>query len=94
MRKQLPSLSRKYGGPTKLDNFSSTRFSLYGISNHSGSLHGGHYTAYCKHPGGGGNSFLSHRPWFLYNDRAVSNASKSGVISYEAYCLFFERATI
>ena len=29
------------------DNIS---YNLYAISNHSGTLHGGHYTAYCRHP--------------------------------------------
>ena len=28
--------------------------------------------------------------WHLYNDRAVSPASKDNIISYEAYLLFFE----
>ncbi|TRY64028.1 hypothetical protein TCAL_05760 [Tigriopus californicus] len=59
-------------------------FDLYGVSNHSGTLHGGHYTAYCRHP-------YKKDKWHLYNDRAVSSTSKSGVISYEAYLLFFER---
>eukprot|EP00095_Tigriopus_kingsejongensis_P003504 maker-scaffold373_size192110-snap-gene-0.35 protein:Tk03504 transcript:maker-scaffold373_size192110-snap-gene-0.35-mRNA-1 annotation:"ubiquitin carboxyl-terminal hydrolase 17-like isoform x2" len=59
-------------------------FDLYGVSNHSGTLHGGHYTAYCRHP-------YKKEKWHLYNDRAVSSTSKSGVISYEAYLLFFER---
>ena len=28
----------------------SATYDLYGVSNHSGTLHGGHYTAYCRHP--------------------------------------------
>ena len=59
-------------------------YDLYGVSNHSGTLHGGHYTAYCRHP-------TRQQNWHLYNDRAVSGTSKGNVISYEAYLLFFER---
>ena len=62
-------------------------YDLFGISNHSGTLHGGHYTAYCRHP-------KQKEKWHLYNDRAVSGASKSGVISYEAYLLFFEQKEV
>ena len=29
--------------------------------------------------------------WHLYNDRAVSGASKDTVISYEAYLLFYQK---
>ena len=62
----------------------SVRYDLYGVSNHSGTLYGGHYTAYCRHP-------YKKERWHLYNDRAVSGASPASVISYEAYLLFFER---
>ncbi len=63
-------------------------YDLYGVSNHSGTLYGGHYTAYCRNPNSSGGR------WALYNDRAVSGTSATGVISYEAYLLFFERTKI
>jgi len=37
-------------------------YDLYAISNHSGTLSGGHYTAYCRHP-------QKTQNWHLYNDR-------------------------
>ena len=54
------------------------------MSNHSGTLYGGHYTACCRHP-------YKKDTWHLYNDRAVNGASKTNVISYEAYLLFLEK---
>uniref|UniRef100_A0ABM0M5K7 ubiquitinyl hydrolase 1 n=1 Tax=Saccoglossus kowalevskii TaxID=10224 RepID=A0ABM0M5K7_SACKO len=48
----------------RLDDFSATGcappYDLYGVSNHSGSTYGGHYTAYCKHA-------ASDR-WYTYDD--------------------------
>ena len=38
------------------------------------------------------NVFLLADSWHLYNDRAVSGASKDTVISYEAYLLFYQKA--
>jgi ubiquitin C-terminal hydrolase len=63
---------------------SSILYDCYGISNHSGGLSGGHYTAYCRHPNKSNN-------WHLYNDRCVSGANPDHVVSAEAYLLFFER---
>ena len=38
----------------------SANYSLYAVSNHTGSTYGGHYTAYCKHPIG--------KDWHSFND--------------------------
>ena len=38
----------------------SVLYSLYAVSNHSGSTYGGHYTAYCKHP--------ISKEWHCFND--------------------------
>lgn len=57
-------------------------YNLYAVSNHSGSTHSGHYTAYCKHP--------YSSTWHYYNDSRVSKHSKSGVCSAEGYVLFYE----
>ena len=62
----------------------SADFDLFAVSNHSGTLHGGHYTASCRHP-------YKEDSWNSYNDRSVSGSSKNSVISYEAYLLFFEK---
>lgn len=35
-------------------------YDLYGVSNHSGGVHSGHYTAICKHPYSG--------EWHEFND--------------------------
>lgn len=77
-------------GPSTATTTSSTTSStkpvyhLYAVSNHSGSTHSGHYTAYCKHP------YSSQ--WNYYNDSRVSKHSKSGVCSAEGYVLFYELA--
>ncbi|XP_077116657.1 ubiquitin carboxyl-terminal hydrolase 21 isoform X1 [Ranitomeya variabilis] len=55
-------------------------YNLYALCNHSGSVHYGHYTAYCKDQSG----------WFLYNDSRVSPISEGQVQSSEAYVLFYE----
>nr|DBA13903.1 TPA: hypothetical protein GDO54_004929 [Pyxicephalus adspersus] len=55
-------------------------YNLYALCNHSGSVHYGHYTAYCKDPSG----------WHAYNDSRVTPISESLVQSSEAYVLFYE----
>jgi len=64
------------------DSVTSSSYNCYAISNHSGTLYSGHYTAYAKHPHNG--------HWQLFNDSKVSKCSSSNVISNEAYLLFFE----
>ena len=73
-------------------------YDCYAISNHSGTLGGGHYTAYCRHPFKNGieedgyENFDSYNDsWHLYNDRTVSKSSAENVISGDAYLLFFEK---
>lgn len=58
-------------------------YNLYGVSNHSGGVHSGHYTANCKHPYSG--------EWNVFNDTRVSPTSASRAVSSEAYLLFYER---
>eukprot|EP00090_Calanus_glacialis_P006545 TRINITY_DN15097_c1_g1_i1.p1 TRINITY_DN15097_c1_g1~~TRINITY_DN15097_c1_g1_i1.p1 ORF type:complete len:660 (-),score=107.70 TRINITY_DN15097_c1_g1_i1:1496-3475(-) len=64
------------------DSVSNSSYNCYAISNHSGTLYSGHYTAYAKHAQSG--------QWHSYNDSRVSKCSSSNVISNEAYLLFFE----
>jgi ubiquitin C-terminal hydrolase len=57
-------------------------YDLYGVCNHSGSVMGGHYTAYIKNPNG---------KWYLYNDVRVSEVEEKEVVSPKAYCLFYRK---
>ncbi|VVC94748.1 unnamed protein product [Leptidea sinapis] len=56
-------------------------YDLYAVSNHYGSMEGGHYTAYCK-------SSL-YRKWYKYDDHLVTEISSSEVKSSAAYILFY-----
>jgi len=57
-------------------------YDLYAVSNHSGSLGGGHYTAVAKH--------LKDDQWHSFNDSHVHSINdKSAISSREAYVLFY-----
>ena len=56
-------------------------FNLYAVSNHFGSLEGGHYTAYCS------SSVLKR--WHKYDDQDVSTMDMSDVVTPAAYILFY-----
>ncbi|XP_069679100.1 ubiquitin carboxyl-terminal hydrolase 8 isoform X2 [Periplaneta americana] len=56
-------------------------YNLYGVSNHYGTMEGGHYTAYCK------NS--TYCKWFKFDDHEVSEISSNEVRSGAAYILFY-----
>ena len=60
----------------------STKYDLFGIVNHFGSLNGGHYTANCKNPDG---------QWYNFNDGSVSAIGNKNVVSSSAYLLFYRR---
>ncbi|KAG1678285.1 hypothetical protein FOA52_013906 [Chlamydomonas sp. UWO 241] len=60
-------------------------YDCYAVSNHFGSLGGGHYTAFCKMP--------SSDKWYCFDDSSVSEASESDVTSSAAYVLFYRRRT-
>ncbi|XP_050785785.1 ubiquitin carboxyl-terminal hydrolase 21 isoform X3 [Gopherus flavomarginatus] len=55
-------------------------YNLYALCNHSGSVHYGHYTAFCRDQSG----------WRVYNDSRVSPLSENQVPSSEGYVLFYE----
>jgi ubiquitin C-terminal hydrolase len=61
----------------------STVYSLFAVSNHSGGLGGGHYTAHCRHP--------TTKRWALFNDSHVSEADERSIGGPNAYVLFFEK---
>eukprot|EP00993_Chasmostoma_nieuportense_P000416 NODE_1384_length_1526_cov_33.583274_g942_i1.p2 GENE.NODE_1384_length_1526_cov_33.583274_g942_i1~~NODE_1384_length_1526_cov_33.583274_g942_i1.p2 ORF type:complete len:236 (-),score=53.65 NODE_1384_length_1526_cov_33.583274_g942_i1:110-817(-) len=56
-------------------------YELCGVTNHSGSLHFGHYTAHCLQAG----------QWHSFNDGFVGQASPSAIVDPEAYVLFYKR---
>jgi ubiquitin carboxyl-terminal hydrolase 8 len=55
-------------------------YDLMGVSNHVGSLQGGHYFAYCRMDDGN---------WYNFNDTSVSRISENEVVTEKAYCLFY-----
>ncbi|ORX87736.1 cysteine proteinase [Basidiobolus meristosporus CBS 931.73] len=71
----LPSASR-----------SSSRYDLYGVSNHTGGLNGGHYTAHIK------NGYRNQ--WQYFDDSRVSACDESKVKSKSAYILFYVRNAV
>jgi ubiquitin carboxyl-terminal hydrolase 4/11 len=58
-------------------------YDLFAVSNHSGGLGGGHYTAYTLDEESG--------RWYDCNDAWVSEAGEAGVVSTSAYLLFYRR---
>ncbi|XP_054751907.2 ubiquitin carboxyl-terminal hydrolase 8-like [Lytechinus pictus] len=63
-------------GPKRKDTYQ-----LYGVSNHSGTLDGGHYTACCRN--------AANKRWYKYDDHEVYDASQSSIKSSAAYILFY-----
>ncbi|XP_060851523.1 ubiquitin carboxyl-terminal hydrolase 8-like isoform X4 [Rhopalosiphum padi] len=59
------------------------KYCLYGVSNHSGSLDGGHYTASCLKK--------SINKWYKFDDIRVYEIDSSTICSSEAYILFYCR---
>ncbi len=58
------------------------RYNLYGVVNHSGSQHFGHYTSFCKADDG---------KWYSFNDSMVNKISSKDVVGDDAYMLFYKR---
>ena len=59
-----------------------TVYDLYAVTNHFGSLNGGHYTAFGKNPNG---------EWYNFNDSQVSESGEKAICSSSAYLLFYRR---
>ena len=69
-------------GPTTND--APPIYDLYGVSQHMGSMGGGHYTAMCK-------NFLDNN-WYNFNDSYVSpEEDPRNAINGNAYVLFYAR---
>jgi len=61
-------------------------YDLYGVCNHSGSVMGGHYTAFVKNANG---------KWYHFNDNSVSEvAMAKQIISPKAYCFFYRKRNL
>jgi len=58
-------------------------YDLYAVSNHYGSLGGGHYTAYGKNRLTG--------DWYKFDDSSVSKVDESRVVTSSAYVLFYRK---
>merc|ERR1712032_448458 len=57
-------------------------YDCYAVSNHSGGLGGGHYTAYAKNSGS----------WCYFNDSSVTeNVDEKDMVSSAAYVLYYKR---
>ncbi|XP_067653000.1 ubiquitin carboxyl-terminal hydrolase 8-like [Haliotis asinina] len=63
------------------DPKSTTRYNLYGISNHYGTMEGGHYTAYCRNP--------CTKKWYKFDDHEVYEMSRSDVKTSAAFVLYY-----
>ena len=59
-----------------------SKYNLIAICNHSGSLGGGHYYAYCRNGSG---------KWYNFNDARVNEIDISDIITPNAYCLFYQK---
>ena len=59
---------------------SNKKFELCGVSNHYGTMDGGHYTSHCR----------SNKKWYEFNDDKVSIVAESDVSSSAAYILFYK----
>lgn len=64
------------------------------VSNHTGTLEAGHYTAFCRHERTLGSGFPedSRHCWCKYDDNKVPiMVSSDEVVTPEAYVLFYRR---
>ncbi|OQR84513.1 ubiquitin-specific protease [Achlya hypogyna] len=58
-------------------------YDLYAVSEHAGSLGGGHYTAQAKNPRDG--------RWYSFNDSLTATAEPKDAVTAQAYVLFYLR---
>lgn len=57
-------------------------YELFGVCNHSGTTHGGHYTSFVKN---------KHDKWLHFNDTIFSEINKDNIVTAKAYCLFYRK---
>ena len=58
------------------------KYDLFGICNHIGGVHGGHYTSFVKNA----NNF-----WYHFNDTNVSKINTNDLQTSSAYCFFYRK---
>ena len=63
-------------------NKRSYRYDLYGVCNHMGGVHGGHYTA---------NALNANGKWYQFNDTNVTEIGEDKVVTSSAYCFFYRK---
>ena len=64
-------------------NKSSYQYELFGICNHMGGVHGGHYTAYVKN---------ANTNWYHFNDTNVNKVNDfNSMKTKAAYCFFYRK---
>lgn len=72
----------RYCAPQSNTNVSMI-YDLYAVTNHFGSLEGGHYTSYCRD---------AHRQqWYHFDDTKITAVDEQSVRSKNAYILFYIR---
>lgn len=86
----------KPGFKSTFDEDGEVFYSLYGIVEHSGSLHFGHYVAYVKVAGKpttteSPNANPADDHWFYISDSHVSQTTLKQTLAQDAYILFYER---
>ena len=59
-------------------------YHLNAVVKHAGSIHGGHYYAYCKNPNSG--------IWYEYDDDVCRQVDESTVTTTDAYLLFYKKS--
>ena len=78
-------------GPSILGSADKTippvEYNAYGVVQHFGTLHGGHYTSLVRASGGGDQ-------WFEFNDRTINNHGSRHVPTSAAYLLFYVRSKV
>ncbi len=67
-----------------------TSYRLYGVVEHSGSLHSGHYVAYSRESTCGADE---EGGWHYLSDTTVKRVSLDKVLQSQAYILFYRRAS-
>ncbi|KAI9485340.1 MAG: hypothetical protein EXX96DRAFT_592521 [Benjaminiella poitrasii] len=70
--------------PTKPPEQSAFQYNLYAVSNHMGTLNGGHYTALVK----------NGTDWYEFNDTQIQKIEESKVVTKAGYNLFYVRSTV
>ncbi|CAK87128.1 unnamed protein product (macronuclear) [Paramecium tetraurelia] len=61
-------------------------YDLYGVINHSGTLHSGHYTSNCKNK--------DTQKWYNFDDTRIKEIMEKEVLTSDAYLLFYYKNSV